>query len=446
MKKSKKKIVIACSMVLLAGAACASAFFLFNKQSAESDDEKIKNLEAMIAVVADDSKELQDELFKIFQEEGFSENYYKKAEEISKKEEQQIELLQEKESISEDALKEKDASVDSDIEVSAYNEKDEMSHDKYKVYSYRSNSESYKKSFSIPSISYAQFLSGSSNYSNITTYYEDIKTNLATKIGTIGNVKEDCSNINVDFYLIRDDNGDLLKDGEALKANANAAMLYNTYVLQNVINCTSNYGKQGAKIILPKGTYYFANGHTLLSNDKDVLAALAKSGTGKKMEKENHIIKPRNNIYLKGYSNNEDGANTTLKPFTNKNYTTDAAPDMFFYNDYRASNFTYRHYLENNRYEDFIIDGEKATGTGYSTAGKGFMYNLFKDTDWNYVTVKNTDGTGFGVDAPINSLINKSRAVGCGKGLKDPTTNSGASGFGIGVGLSDQETMSITNS
>ena len=56
---------------------------------------------------------------------------------------------------------------------------------------------------------------------------------------------------------------------------------------------------------------------------------------------------------------------------------------------------------------NYQIDGieVKVNNNKYNTAGKGFMINLYKNCDWENITVKNTYATGFGMDNPINSTI-----------------------------------------
>ena len=71
------------------------------------------------------------------------------------------------------------------------------------------------------------------------------------------------------------------------------------------------------------------------------------------------------------------------------------------------------------------------------------MFNLFKDCHWKNVTVKYTDATGFGVDCPIDSTISDCTAIGCGKAAVE--RSSGASGFGIGFGFYDGESIVISD-
>ncbi len=195
-----------------------------------------------------------------------------------------------------------------------------------------------------------------------------------------------------------------------------ATMKKNTTYLQKLIDETSNKG--GGTVKIPTGTFYFSK------------QAFEHA--------EYYVIKCRDNVTIAGSGNSDNG--TILKPVGNDDFPL----DMFYYNEYANSNYTNAKYLVNADFRDFVIDGELATSyNDYNTAGKGFMINLYKDCDWYNITVKNTDGTGFGMDNPINSTIVNSTAIGCGKAAK--LTDNGASGFGIGTGFSNEESITIIN-
>lgn len=181
-------------------------------------------------------------------------------------------------------------------------------------------------------------------------------------------------------------------------------MANNTAYLQSLVDSVSEKG--GGTVSIPKGTYYFSVGGSTVSGG------------------EFYIIKCKNNVRIEGSGNNET-TGTILKPMGVTKYGL----DMFFFNDYAESKFTNPNYLINADFYNFVIDSEGAQGENYNSSGKGFMINLLKDCNWENVTVKNTDGTGFGMDCPINCTINSCIAIGCGK--KATTQNVGASGFGI---------------
>lgn len=231
---------------------------------------------------------------------------------------------------------------------------------------------------------------------------------------------------------------------------------YNTKELQSAINMVSESG--GGTVYLPSGTYYFGpGGHNLADN-------------------EDFAIKCRNNVHLKGKGTDENSLDyTVLKPYYN-NPSGNGSMDMFYFNNYKDSGFNSVNYdisslvnvsyvnssgqivnwenqtvyLINADFSDFVIDGDSvrggiATAGGqYLTDGKGFMINLFSNCDWNNVVVKNTDATGFGVDCPINSTIRNCKAINCGKAAT--TSDNGASGFGIGIGYSEKESLVIEDS
>ena len=181
----------------------------------------------------------------------------------------------------------------------------------------------------------------------------------------------------------------------------------NSKILQGLIDSLS---EEGGTVYIPAGEYPFA-----------------KNGT---QRLGSHCIKRRSNVSIVG-----DGEQTVLKP-TGDSY---AGLDMFYFNDYLDTGKAV--YLENCRFENFVIDASQTSCRIYTSAGKGFMFNLFRNCHWKNVTVKNTDATGFGVDCPIASSMTDCTAVGCGKGATEEST--GASGFGIGFGYCEEESIRI---
>lgn len=243
-----------------------------------------------------------------------------------------------------------------------------------------------------------------------------------------------------------------------LKANDSSASVIasNTKKLQDAMNQVSDAG--GGTVYLPSGTFYFGRGGMNSSSDQ-----------------EDFVIKCRNNVHLKGAGTNENSSSyTVLKPVYN-NPSGSGGMDMFYFNNYKDTGFkstthttssvsdvsyidsngntvTWKNqsiYLLNADFSDFVIDGDNArggiasAGGYYRTDGKGFMINLFADCDWNNVVVKNVDATGFGVDCPINSTMKNCKAINCGKAAV--STSGGASGFGIGTGYSNEESLVIDN-
>lgn len=196
-----------------------------------------------------------------------------------------------------------------------------------------------------------------------------------------------------------------------------AAMQNNSNVLQKAVDDVSNAG--GGTITLPAGTYYFAP-------------------IGLHEGWEYYAIRCKNNVKIVGAGTDESNVNssTILKPYSNN---LEIPFTMFDYTQGEEGV-----YLENADFENFVINGEESTKSGsYSTQGKGFAFQYFKDCDWNNIVVKNTDSTGFGMDFPINSTVTNCVAIRCGKKASD--TDVGASGFGIGTGYSEDESMKISN-
>lgn len=236
-----------------------------------------------------------------------------------------------------------------------------------------------------------------------------------------------------------------------------ADMQKNTKNLQDAIDKVSESG--GGVVYLPTGTFYFSKGGIAAHSNED------------------YAIRCRNNVHLKGAGTNENNSNnlTILKPYY-YSPKADGGMDMFYFNNYADTGYnntsnvttstkrdvTYTDingttqtlknqtvYLINADFSDFIVDGDEsrggiaACGGVYKTDGKGFMINLFKDCDWDNVVVKNTDATGFGIDCPLNSTMTNCKAINCGKAATQ--SDGGASGFGIGTGYSNDESLIISN-
>lgn len=211
----------------------------------------------------------------------------------------------------------------------------------------------------------------------------------------------------------------------------------NTKNLQAVIDAVADAG--GGSVTIPLGTYYFyplnknynESGSILTSEDVNYM--------------EYHVIKCRDNVTVNGTLKGDNTAGTILCPIANLAYPV----DMFYFADLidRVENkydTTQAKWLVNADFNNFVIDYSATVNYGYYNAkGKGFFIVLLKDCDWNNVTVKYTDGTGFGVDCPINCTIKNSTAIACGK--QATSESVGGSGFGIGFGYSNEESMLIEN-
>ena len=241
---------------------------------------------------------------------------------------------------------------------------------------------------------------------------------------------------------------------------------FNTRYLQNLIDETSTAG--GGTVKIPAGTYYFAssgkNGRQIADYVIFCRNNVLVEGNGADIDNVSIVYDSESAKYK--YEISYSATATVLKPYG----TTDNGLDMFYYNQYTDSivalekelgiSFTNYEdlkqyfgdgnnntidvrYIENADFKNFAIDGTDTIGNTYNSSGKGFMMNLYKNCDWENVVVSNTDGTGFGMDSPINCSINKCIAIGCGKNAT--SSSAGASGFGIGTGFSDEETIQITN-
>lgn len=223
------------------------------------------------------------------------------------------------------------------------------------------------------------------------------------------------NNQNIDSYLIE---GDFLDDNVVTEEELKA-MEHNTKTLQLLVDSA----KENEVISLKDGTYYFTKGG---SNTKG---------------NEDYVIKLANNVNIIGAGTNSE-VSTILKPYAKEN-EIEYGLDMFYYNELIDSNGTNPKYLENVKFSNFIIDGISVRGKYYNTSGKGFMINLCRNCFWTNITVKNTDATGFGMDNIINGKISNSTAINCGKNATE--SSEGASGFGIGTGYSNEESVIIEN-
>lgn len=219
-------------------------------------------------------------------------------------------------------------------------------------------------------------------------------------------------------YLIE---GDFLSDNY-VSDEEKLAMDQNTKYLQNIID----NAKAGQTIKIPNGIFYFSSGGI---NER---------------KSENYVIKLRSNISIVGAGTDENSSNncTILKPYASDG-SIEYGLDMFYWNELADSYGENPLYLEDVNFSDFIIDGENVRGNTYNSSGKGFMINLCRDCDWYNIVVRNTDATGFGMDNVINGTIINCTAINCGKNAS--VTSTGASGFGIGTGYSDDESMYIKN-
>ena len=208
-------------------------------------------------------------------------------------------------------------------------------------------------------------------------------------------------------------NGLLIEANLIPDSKAAADMAANTAELQSCVDRAAEAG--GGTVLLPTGTFYF-------------------STQGMNARKfEDYVCMPKDNVLVEG-----QGELTVLQPVGN----TQGGLDMFYYNTYADTGTKKPVYLVNADFKNFVIDGGLAHAARYTSAGKGFMFNLFKDCDFDHIVCKNTDGTGFGVDCPINCTITNCRAYGCGKAAT--TSNVGASGFGIGTGYAENESILIS--
>lgn len=200
-------------------------------------------------------------------------------------------------------------------------------------------------------------------------------------------------------------------------------MATNTSNLQYVIDAVSNAG--GGTVKVNSGNYYMTAG-----------------GHGYENGECHYVIKPKDNVTVAGTLGNDGDLLTTFLPYGS------GLNGITMFQSFQ-SDWSNVKYLDNADFRDFKIDGMNATHTGdFHAQGKGFAFIIVKNCDWYNVEVKNTNGTGFGMDELVNSTVTNCSANACGNyGLNNPnqaTPHVGASGFGIGYGYSQDESISIT--
>ena len=213
----------------------------------------------------------------------------------------------------------------------------------------------------------------------------------------------------------------------------------NTRLIQAALDKASSEG--GGKVIIPAGKYYLDRRGTNLED--------CQYNNGR------YCLIARDNVLLTGSTTR--ASDTVLCPIIRENIPGDPNHDQdkkwgldcFFFDGIRKFNGETRELVDNADFQNFTVDGRYAAiadGADYHASGKGFFFKGFKNCDWENVQVLNTDGTGFGVDFPINCTIKNCYAEKCGKAcLLSGSGLGGASGFGIGVGWKDNESMIIEN-
>ena len=243
--------------------------------------------------------------------------------------------------------------------------------------------------------------------------YKIIGKNSGNAVDVAGGKKSPGTNIQM--YSYNATNAQLWHFSELTAQDRAAALLTNkkdstacarnTMLLQEAVDLTSDAG--GGTLQLPGGTFYFGSAGYYGRADAAIIC--------------------RDNVTIEGAGMDS----TILKPYgTFKN-----GMNMFYYGG--------AEYVTNADFRNFTIDSAEEKTLAYNNQGKGFMLSPIKDCDWENVKVRNTDGTGFGVDLPVNCTIRDCIAEKCGKAAS--RNSNGASGFGIGIGLSNDESMIIEN-
>ena len=200
------------------------------------------------------------------------------------------------------------------------------------------------------------------------------------------------------------------------------AMRSNTISLQKAIDTAS---ESGGTVRLPQGRFYFYPVDEWDEHPAD------------RGNAAHRIIECRSGVSLIGTGSGPGG--TVLLPYK----TDDEPTDMFYFNALQEGA---AEYLEGAVFKNFRIDGIHAVNTGsYNARGKGFFLNLIKGCVWQDVCVANTQGSGFGVDCPKDCLFKDCTALYCGRWGQGwgQSPEVGGSGFGIGCGYAEGESVEI---
>lgn len=234
------------------------------------------------------------------------------------------------------------------------------------------------------------------------SWFDSVKAQLTES--PVGNLKNQIDQIKKNMKIVYDAS----QYGVSTLVSAET----NSKALQNLINTVSDTG--GGTIYIPSGRYRFGSvGNNAI-------------GAGR------YCVQLKSNVNIIG-----DAGRTIFEV----EGTSDTGIDMFvFQSDIKNS----YEYLENCLFADFVVDAAKTSispASGYCSHGKGFMIQPCRNCHWERVVVKNTDATGFGMDFPVMCTYRDCVAESCGKAWSEG--KNGGSGFGVGIGLSSEESIVI---
>ncbi|AGK96814.1 BppU family phage baseplate upper protein [Clostridium pasteurianum] len=121
---------------------------------------------------------------------------------------------------------------------------------------------------------------------------------------------------------------------------------------------------------------------------------------------------------------------------------------------YKPADLIAGDYIENFTYRDFSVDGYEMTITPYSHKGKAFYFQKVRNGIFMNLELLGTPSTALGTDFLHNVHIHNIHCVECGRQWEEAWTNGdtrpaelgpGGAGIGIGTGLLDDESFTISD-
>lgn len=196
--------------------------------------------------------------------------------------------------------------------------------------------------------------------------------------------------------------------------------------------------------------YYNANSYGIVANNddnsdamQDLMLSLYEKGGG--------IIFIPNGTYIfkkqmEAYSNvsvlGESIDNTILKVVRE---TDDNNALALFYHHYpQDKEMLLNNPIKSCFYKNFTVDMTDVVVNTYKTGNKAFFYQNVHDCVFEDLKLIGTPATALGIDCLVNTHINRIYCENCGRTWETGGLYGGA-GIGIGTGLLDNESFSITN-
>lgn len=199
-----------------------------------------------------------------------------------------------------------------------------------------------------------------------------------------------------------------------------------------------------------KSTYYNANSYGISPNKEDNSSAMQELMISLSQKGGGVIFVPNGTYKFKAqmiaYSNvsilGESVDNTILK----------VARDS---DDGKEIALFYHHYPENKQallsnpikscfYKNFTVDMSEMTVDTYRTGNKAFYYQNVQDCVFEDLKLIGTPATALGIDCLVNTHINRIYCENCGRTWETGGLYGGAA-IGIGTGLLENESFTITN-